>query len=58
MRSELGEVTSVVIAHRLATIRNADKILVLKKGKLVEEGNHETLLKEFPTGTYAKLVRS
>jgi len=58
MRSELGEVTSVVIAHRLATIRNADKILVLKKGKLVEEGNHETLLKDFPTGTYAKLVRS
>lgn len=58
MRSELGEVTSVIIAHRLATIRNADKILVLKKGKLVEEGNHETLLKEFPTGTYAKLVRS
>jgi ABC-type multidrug transport system fused ATPase/permease subunit len=58
MRSELGEVTSVIIAHRLATIRNADKILVLKKGKLVEEGNHETLLKDFPTGTYAKLVRS
>ena len=58
MRSELGEVTSVIIAHRLATIRSADKILVLKKGKLVEEGNHETLLKDFPTGTYAKLVRS
>ena len=48
--------TTVVIAHRLSTVRNADTILVLKKGKIVEKGNHETLLKQYPRGTYAKLV--
>ncbi len=36
--------TSVVIAHRLATIKKADKILVMEKGKVVEEGKHEELL--------------
>lgn len=56
IRKELGQVTTVVIAHRLSTIRNADKIVVLKKGKIVEIGNHDSLLKEYPTGLYAKLV--
>ena len=36
--------TSFVIAHRLSTIRNADKILVLGKGRVIEQGNHEELL--------------
>lgn len=36
--------TSFIIAHRLSTIRNADRILVLKDGKIIEEGNHFTLL--------------
>lgn len=45
--------TSVVIAHRLSTIQNADKILVLDKGKIVEEGTHETLLET--EGYYAQL---
>ena len=36
--------TSFVIAHRLSTIRNADKILVLGKGRVIEQGNHEKLL--------------
>ncbi len=49
--------TTVVIAHRLSTIRNADKIIVLKKGKLTESGNHDSLLRDYPTGVYAKLVR-
>jgi ABC-type multidrug transport system fused ATPase/permease subunit len=40
MKKELGGVTTVVIAHRLSTIENADKILVMVKGKLVEEGSH------------------
>jgi ABC-type multidrug transport system fused ATPase/permease subunit len=56
MKKELGKVTCVVIAHRLSTIKNADKIIVLKSGQIAEVGNHETLLSEFPTGIYAKLV--
>lgn len=57
IRAELGAVTTVVIAHRLSTIRNADKIIVLKKGVLTEVGNHETLLRDYPNGVYAKLVK-
>lgn len=57
IRQELGQVTTVVIAHRLSTIRNADKIVVLKKGKIVEIGNHDTLLLNHPDGVYAKLVK-
>mmetsp|Transcript_50155 Transcript_50155/g.68522 ORF Transcript_50155/g.68522 Transcript_50155/m.68522 type:complete len:586 (-) Transcript_50155:1434-3191(-) len=56
IRKELGQVTTVVIAHRLSTVRNADTILVMKKGKVIEKGNHDSLLKDFPTGLYAKLV--
>ncbi|GIR13568.1 MAG: multidrug ABC transporter ATP-binding protein [Cryomorphaceae bacterium] len=46
--------TSLVIAHRLATVRNADKIFVLEKGKIVESGNHNELSK-LENGTYKKL---
>jgi ABC-type multidrug transport system fused ATPase/permease subunit len=46
-----------VIAHRLSTIRNADIILVMKKGKITEKGNHDSLLRDFPNGVYAKLVK-
>jgi subfamily B ATP-binding cassette protein MsbA len=45
--------TSIVIAHRLSTIRKADKIVVLKKGKVVEMGTHEELIEH--RGTYSKL---
>ena len=46
--------TSVVIAHRLSTIQKADKIVVLQKGKIVEQGTHEELIAL--NGTYNKLV--
>jgi len=46
--------TSVVIAHRLSTIKNADLIIVMKKGRIVEQGNHDALLEK--NGMYKKLV--
>lgn len=49
-----GNSTSLVIAHRLATVRGADRILVLDQGKLVEQGNHESLIAA--KGLYAKLA--
>lgn len=48
--------TSFIIAHRLSTIRNADLILVMKDGDIVEQGNHEQLLKK--NGFYATLYHS
>ncbi|MEG1705327.1 MAG: ABC transporter ATP-binding protein [Clostridia bacterium] len=48
--------TSFVIAHRLSTIKNADIILVMENGKIVERGNHNELLKQ--NGYYAKLYNS
>jgi ABC-type multidrug transport system fused ATPase/permease subunit len=46
--------TAIVIAHRLSTIRKADKIIVLQEGKIMEEGNHETLIAL--NGAYARFV--
>jgi ATP-binding cassette subfamily B multidrug efflux pump len=48
--------TSFVIAHRLSTIRNADIILVMRDGDIVEQGNHEELLEA--GGFYASLYKS
>lgn len=47
--------TTLVIAHRLSTVEHADKIIVLDQGKIIETGNHETLLAS--NGHYAKLYR-
>ena len=48
--------TSFIIAHRLSTIRDADLILVMKDGDIIEQGNHEELLKK--NGFYAELYNS
>ena len=46
--------TAVIIAHRLSTVRNADHIIVLDSGRIVEEGTHDELLSL--GGTYCQLV--
>jgi ATP-binding cassette subfamily B protein len=48
--------TSFVIAHRLSTIRDADTILVMERGRIVEQGNHEELLAA--GGAYANLYNA
>ena len=48
--------TSLVIAHRLSTVRHADQILVISKGKLIEQGTHDELLAA--NGTYRFLAET
>ena len=48
--------TSFVIAHRLSTIRRADAIIVLERGRIVEQGRHDELLAN-PDGTYTSLYQ-
>ena len=47
--------TTIIIAHRLTTIRDADLILVFDKGQIAEQGTHEELL-QIPNGIYRKLA--
>uniref|UniRef100_A0A7N1A511 Uncharacterized protein n=1 Tax=Kalanchoe fedtschenkoi TaxID=63787 RepID=A0A7N1A511_KALFE len=48
--------TTVIVAHRLSTVRNADMIAVIHRGKMVEKGSHSELLQD-PEGAYAQLIR-
>ena len=48
--------TSFIIAHRLSTIKNADLILVMNEGNIIEQGNHDELMKQ--NGFYANLYNS
>lgn len=48
--------TSIVVAHRLSTIRNADSIAVVQQGKIVEQGSHDELMQN-TFGAYASLVK-
>ncbi|MBE5921643.1 MAG: ABC transporter ATP-binding protein [Lachnospiraceae bacterium] len=47
--------TTIVVAHRLSTIKNADEIAVISEGKIIEQGNHEALMKK--NGMYAELYK-
>lgn len=52
----MGNRTTVIVAHRLSTVRNADMIAVIHRGKMVEKGSHSELVKD-PDGAYSQLIR-
>ena len=56
MKELMKNKTSIVIAHRLSTIVNSDKIIVIKRGEIIEEGTHKELLKN--KGYYYELYNS
>ena len=56
METVISGRTSLVIAHRLSTVRNADLILVVKDGRIVEQGTHKSLLAE--KGFYYEMFQS
>ncbi|CAM8888752.1 unnamed protein product [Rhodiola kirilowii] len=49
--------TTIVVAHRLSTIRNAHVIAVMDEGKVAEQGSHSHLMKNFPDGCYARMIQ-
>ena len=54
-KDEGGNLTVLIVAHRLSTVRNADKIFVVQAGQVVEEGRHDDLLEQ--DGAYAQLIK-
>jgi ATP-binding cassette subfamily B protein len=55
LEAAMADRTTLVIAHRLATVRKADRIIVMERGRIVEEGNHQELMQR--GGLYAKLAK-
>src|SRR5471032_1008824 len=55
LEAAMADRTTLVIAHRLATVQKADRIIVMEQGRIVEEGNHQELMQR--GGLYAKLAR-
>lgn len=58
LRRVTKRATTIVVAHRLSTIREANMIAVVKDGAVVEYGSHDTLLNSHINGVYASLVRA
>ena len=56
LEKHFAKSTRIVIAHRLSTVKNADNIIVLRHGQIVEEGTHDELIKQ--KGYYFKLVQN
>jgi ATP-binding cassette subfamily B protein len=52
----LADSTSILIAHRLSTVKSADRIIVLREGRIIEEGNHDALMTR--GGHYAELYNT
>lgn len=48
--------TIIIVAHRLSTVKNADQIIVIEKGKIIETGNHVSLIEK--KGAYYNLVKN
>ncbi|RPJ79616.1 MAG: ATP-binding cassette domain-containing protein, partial [Acidobacteria bacterium] len=55
LRGVMRERTSIIVSHRISTVRHADQILVLDSGRIVERGTHDSLVEE--DGIYADLYR-
>jgi ATP-binding cassette, subfamily B, multidrug efflux pump len=53
LRTQMKSRTSIIISHRISTIQEADQIIVLDKGEIVERGTHQSLLKQ--NGIYKKM---
>jgi ABC-type multidrug transport system fused ATPase/permease subunit len=51
-----SSMTVIIVAHRLSTVRSADRIFVIREGQVVEEGSHDDLI-DNPDGAYSALIR-